>query len=146
MTPPLEGLPLDHIGIAVPELEAASQPYRLLGLRPHGDDELIAAQQVAVRSFQAGASLIELLAPTSEASPIAKFLAKRGAGLHHAAFRVPDIRQTLRQLAASGAELIDQEPRPGRAGSLVAFVHPRWAGGVLIELVEHPNRPPAKVH
>lgn len=146
MTPPLAGLPLDHLGIAVRELEAASQPYRLLGFRPHGDDELIAAQQVAVRSFQAGASLIELLAPTSEASPIAKFLAKRGAGLHHVAFRVLDIRQTLQQLAASGAELIDQEPRPGRAGSLVAFVHPRWANGVLIELVEHPNSPLAKVH
>jgi methylmalonyl-CoA/ethylmalonyl-CoA epimerase len=135
--PLLAGLPIDHIGIAVSDLEAASEPYRLLGLKPLYD-EVITHQQVKVRSFQAGGSLIELLAPTAKDSPIARFIDKRGPGLHHVAFRVTNSAAELKRLKASGAELIDTVPRAGRAGTQVAFLHPRWAGGVLIELVEHP--------
>lgn len=135
--PPLAGLLIDHVGIAVIDLEAASEPYRLLGLIPL-HDEVLEHQQVKVRSFQAGDSLIELLEPTAKDSPIARFMDKRSPGLHHVAFRVKDITAELKRLKASGAELIDTAPRAGQAGTRVAFLHPRWAGGVLIELVEHP--------
>lgn len=135
---PLAGLPIDHVGIAVDNLEAASQPYRLLGLKPL-HDEVLEHQRVKVRSFQAGDSLIELLEPTADDSPIDRFIKKRGGGLHHLAFRVTDIAAELKRLQARGAELIDTEPKPGRANTQVAFLHPRWAGGVLVELVEYPQ-------
>ncbi len=133
------GLPLDHLGIATPDLEIGSAPYIALGLVPDGPDEVVESQHVMVRAFRAGETLIELLAPTAPDSPIAAFLQKRGPGLHHAAFRVVDLETEMTRLQALGVTLLNAEPRPGRAGTRVAFLHPRWGAGVLIELCEHPK-------
>jgi methylmalonyl-CoA/ethylmalonyl-CoA epimerase len=135
--PNLAGLPIDHLGIAVRDLDEASAPYSLLGLLRVGEDELVPSQGVRIRALQAGESLIELLEPTTAESPIAAFLAKRGPGLHHVAFRVDDLQGAVERLVARGARFIDREPRAGRAGTQVAFLHPQWGVGVLIELVEH---------
>ena len=135
--PALRGLPIDHLGIAVKDLEEASLPYQLLGLPVEGEDEVIASQEVKVRAFVAQGSLLELLEPTSPDSPIAKFTEKRGEGLHHVAFRVDDLDEEVERLSAEGARFINSEPRPGRAHTRVVFLHPKWANGILIELVEH---------
>jgi methylmalonyl-CoA/ethylmalonyl-CoA epimerase len=129
--------PIDHIGIATPDLETASAPYRLIGLTPLEPDEEVVSQRVKVRAFQAGESLVELLMPTSPDSPIQSFLEKRGAGLHHVALRVDHLESEIERLQARGAVFINPEPRAGRAGTRVVFLHPKWSGGVLIELVEH---------
>lgn len=129
--------PIDHIGVAVENLEEASEPYTLIGLPIIGNDEFIASQQVKVRALQVGESLLELLEPTSPESPIAVFMAKRGPGLHHIALRVENLEQEVERLQKEGAVFINFEPRPGRAGTRVVFLHPKWAKGVLIELVVH---------
>jgi methylmalonyl-CoA epimerase len=90
----------------------------------------------------AGEPRVELLEPTGPDSPVAKFISKRGPGIHHVAVRVPDIRAALARLKAEGARLVDEEPRNGAGGCLVAFVHPASAGGVLLELVEHAGSEP----
>jgi methylmalonyl-CoA/ethylmalonyl-CoA epimerase len=136
-TPPSLPYPVDHIGIATPDLETASVPYRLIGLKPLEPDEEVASQRVKVRAFQAGESLIELLVPTSPDSPIQRFLEQRGAGLHHVALRVDHLEAEIERLQTQGAVFINPEPRAGRAGTRVVFLHPKWSGGVLIELVEH---------
>lgn len=135
----LQGLAVDHIGIAVRSLAAASLPYQLLGLPQVGADEEVAAQHVRVRALTAGESLIELLEPTSPESPIATFIEKRGEGLHHVAFRVGDLSAEVARLVEQGARFINTEPRAGRAGTRVVFIHPKWTGGVLVELVAHPD-------
>lgn len=127
---------LDHVAIAVRDLDAGAAPWRALGLAPHGPDEVVAEQGVRVRAYQVGDALVELLAPVSEDGPVARFLERRGPGLHHVALRVDDVCRELQRLAALGAELIDHAPRRGRAGTLVAFLHPRWTGGTLVELVQ----------
>jgi methylmalonyl-CoA/ethylmalonyl-CoA epimerase len=132
--------PIDHIGIATPNLETGSAPYLALGLTPLEPDEDIASQKVRVRAFQAGGSLIELLMPTESDSPIASFLERRGPGLHHMALRVDNLEVEIRRLQETGATFINPEPRAGRSGTRVAFLHPKWGGGVLIELVEHQHR------
>jgi methylmalonyl-CoA/ethylmalonyl-CoA epimerase len=129
--------PIDHIGIATPDLETGSAPYVALGLTPLEPDEDVVSQRVRVRAFQAGESLIELLMPTSPDSPIAAYLEKRGAGLHHLALRVDNLEAEILRLQETGATFINPEPRAGRAGTRVVFLHPKWGGGVLIELVEH---------
>ena len=129
---------LDHIAIATPDLEVGSVPYAALGLTPEGPDELVEGQGVWVRAYRVGESLIELLAPAHEESPVARFLAQRGPGLHHLALRVADLPAEMARLRAEGAPFLSQAPQAGRAGSRVAFLHPRWAGGTLLELVEHP--------
>ena len=91
-----------------------------------------------VRAFVVGGSLIELLSPTRPDSPVATFLTRRGAGLHHLALRVDDLEAEMRRLRAAGAVFLNDEPRAGRAGTRVAFLHPKWGAGTLIELVEHP--------
>lgn len=133
------GLPLDHIGIAVYDLEAGSRPYELLGLVPDDDEEL-AAQGVRVRALRGGESLVELLEPTRPESPVQKFLDKRGPGLHHLALRVAGLEDEITRLLAQGARFVSAEPAPspGRHGTRVVFLHPGWTGGVLVELVEHP--------
>lgn len=137
MPPTTLPYPIDHLGIAVADLDAASHPYSALGLpRTHADED-VPDQQVRVRTFHGGGILLELLAPTAPESPIARFLERRGPGLHHMALRVDDLESEIERLRREGAEFIDTTPRPGRAGTRVAFLHPRWAGGVLIELVEH---------
>jgi methylmalonyl-CoA/ethylmalonyl-CoA epimerase len=129
--------PIDHIGIAVNNLEIASVPYMALGFKVVSNDELIESQQVIVRAFQVRDSLIELLAPTSHESPIAGFLAKRGQGMHHIAFRVEHLEAEITRLELEGAEFISSIPRVGRAGTRVVFLKPSWGQGVLMELVEH---------
>jgi methylmalonyl-CoA/ethylmalonyl-CoA epimerase len=128
---------LEHIGIATRALDDALHFWRdALGLElTH--TEVVEEQKVRVAMLPVGEPRIELLEPTSSDSPVAKFLEKRGAGIHHIAVRVDDIRATLSRLKQSGARLIDESPRKGAGGCLVAFVHPSSANGVLLELVEH---------
>ena len=111
-------------------------PSEVLGLHLEASEE-IASQKVLVRAFQTGSSLIELLAPTATDSPIAVFLEKRGPGLHHLALRVENLEAEISRLRATGANFLNPEPRAGRAGSRVVFLHPKWGAGTLIELVEH---------
>jgi methylmalonyl-CoA epimerase len=127
---------LDHIGIAVKDLDAALEFYRdALGLEIEPPEE-VPSQHVRAQFVPIGQSSgrLELLLATAPESPIAKFIEKRGPGLHHITLRVDDIRAALAQLKARGAKLIDSEPRPGAEGALVAFIHPSSAQGVLIEL------------
>jgi methylmalonyl-CoA/ethylmalonyl-CoA epimerase len=129
---------VDHIGIATASLDEALGFWReALGLEVTHTEE-VAEQGVRVAMLPAGEPRIELLEPTGPESPVAKFLAKRGPGIHHVALRVSDIRAALARLKAQGARLVDETPRTGAGGCLVAFVHPASAGGVLLELVEHP--------
>jgi methylmalonyl-CoA/ethylmalonyl-CoA epimerase len=127
---------IDHIGIATTGIDEAARFWReALGLNI-AEAEEVAEQKVRVAMLPLGESKIELLEGTSADSPISKFVEKRGPGIHHIALKVDDIRAALRKLKAEGARLIDQEPRSGVGGCLVAFVHPSSTGGVLLELVE----------
>ena len=128
---------IEHIGIATPRIDDALEFWGdALGLEVTHREE-VAEQGVRVAMLPVGEPRIELLEPTGPASPVARFLEKRGAGIHHIAVRVDDIRAALARLKAKGARLIDEEPRRGAGNCLVAFVHPSTAGGVLLELVEH---------
>jgi methylmalonyl-CoA/ethylmalonyl-CoA epimerase len=128
---------IEHIGIATRELDEALSFWRdALGLEVVETEE-VAEQKVRVAMLPIGESRVELLEPTSDDSPVAKFIAKRGAGIHHIAVRVEDIRESLGRLKEQGIRLIDETPRIGAGGCLVAFVHPSAANGVLLELVEH---------
>jgi LAO/AO transport system kinase len=128
------GPTLDHVGIAVGDLAAALGFYRdAIGL-PADAPEEVASQRVRAHFMPAGGAALELLEATAADSPIAKYVAKRGPGLHHITLRVEDIAATLERLKARGVRLIDEAPRPGAHGSLVAFVHPSSAHGVLVEL------------
>ncbi len=125
---------LDHVGIAVKDLSAALAFYRdALGLEIEAPEDL-ASERVRARFVPVGDSKLELLEATSPDSAIAKYVEKRGPGLHHITLRVEDIRAALAQLKARGARLVDELPRPGAEGALVAFVHPAAAHGVLVEL------------
>ena len=127
---------IDHIGIATRGIEDALAFYRdALGLDA-AETEEVAEQKVRVAMLPIGDSRIELLEATSDDSPIARFLETRGPGIHHIAVRVDDIRAALADLKQKGARLIDEEPRTGAGGCLVAFVHPSSTGGVLLELVQ----------
>ena len=132
---------IEHIGIATHTLDDALQFWRdALGLEVV-DIEEVAEQGVRVAMLPLGEPRIELLEPTGADSPVAKFLEKRGQGIHHIAVRVDDIRATLQRLKEQGARLIDESPRVGAGNCLVAFIHPSSANGVLVELVEHTTRP-----
>ncbi len=127
---------IDHLGIATREIAETLEFWRdALGLHLH-DIEEVPDQKVRVAMLDLGESRVELLEPTSADSPIAKFLEKRGPGIHHIAVGVDDINAALNRLRNHGARLIDESPRPGAGGSLVAFVHPSTANGVLLELVQ----------
>ena len=127
---------LDHIGIAVSDIAAALAFYRdALGLEIEAPED-VASQRVRAHFIPAGEASLELLEATAEDSPIAKYVGKRGPGLHHITLRVDDIGAALGQLKARGVRLIDESPRPGAHGSLVAFIHPASAHGVLVELVQ----------
>lgn len=131
---------IHHIGIATTEIGGAAEMWDdLLGLRADHTEE-VAGQKVRVCMLPLGESRLELLEPMSPDSPISKFLEKRGGGIHHIALSVEDIRATLQALKKKGARLIDQEPRAGAGGCLVAFIHPSSTGGVLLELVQEPLR------
>jgi methylmalonyl-CoA/ethylmalonyl-CoA epimerase len=125
---------LDHIGIAVSNIEDALGFYRdALGLEVEAPED-VASQRVRAHFVPVGDAALELLEPTADDSPIAKYVGKRGPGLHHITLRVDDIAAALAQLEARGVRLIDEAPRPGAHGSLVAFVHPSSTHGVLVEL------------
>jgi methylmalonyl-CoA/ethylmalonyl-CoA epimerase len=131
---------LDHIGIAVANLEKALGFYRdALGLEIDPPED-VPAQRVRAHFIPLGDAALELLEPTSEDSPIAKYLAKRGPGLHHVTLEVDDIAAALSALKARGVRLVDEQPRPGAHGSLVAFIHPSGAQGVLVELKQAVTR------
>jgi methylmalonyl-CoA/ethylmalonyl-CoA epimerase len=130
---------LDHVAIAVKDLPRAIAVYRdALGL-DLAEEEEVAEQQVRTAIFGRGMGRIELICPTTEDSGVARFLNKRGEGLHHICIEVEDIDASLAQLKAQGAPLIDDCPKPGAGGARVAFIHPRGTGGVLIELREGPR-------
>jgi methylmalonyl-CoA epimerase len=125
---------IDHIGIAVGDLDQSLAFFRdALGLELDAPED-VPAQRVRAHFLQAGEAAVELVEPTSDDSPIAKFIAKRGAGIHHLALRVDDIVAALAELKAKGVRLIDETPRAGAHNSLVAFIHPSSAHGVLVEL------------
>jgi methylmalonyl-CoA/ethylmalonyl-CoA epimerase len=134
-TSPME-LPIDHVAIAVPSITAALPIFELLANATGSPVERVEAQKVDVAFVGTGAGRIELLQPTGPDSTVQKFLDKRGAGLHHIAYRVPDIDEALARLRAAGVRLIDEHARPGAGGHRVAFLHPSATQGVLVELVE----------
>jgi methylmalonyl-CoA/ethylmalonyl-CoA epimerase len=132
---------IDHIGIAVANIGDALAFYRdALGLDVEAPEE-VASQRVRAHFIPAGEAAIELLEATADDSPIAKYVAKRGPGLHHITLRVDDIRAALAQLKDKGLRLIDEAPRDGAHGSLVAFIHPSSAHGVLVELKQDLDDP-----
>ena len=127
---------LDHVGIAVEDLEAAVAHYRrTLGVEP-AHRERVEAQGVEEVLFAVGASYIQLLGALGPDTPVGRFLASRGPGVHHVAYRVDDIAAALEHLRAEGVRLVDEAPRPGSRGTTIAFVHPSGMGGVLVELVQ----------
>ena len=130
---------LDHIGVAVRDLEQRLAPYRdVLGLSGIHTEE-VPTEQAKVGFIPLGESEIELLEPTSAEGVLARFMDKRGEGIHHIALAVDNCQATLDRLKAAGIRLVDETPRPGSRGTQVAFIHPSAMGGVLIELVEHPK-------
>ena len=126
---------IHHLGIAVEDLDEAVSTYERFFGGELEHRETVADQGVEAASVRVGASRVELLASLGEETPVGKFLAKRGPGMHHVAYEVDDVRAGLRELEAEGAELIDTEPRRGLFGLQVAFVHPDAVHGVLSELV-----------
>ena len=128
---------LDHLGIAVKSLAEAKKFYERLGLQVM-PEEMVEGEKVRLAMIPVGESRIELLEPTAPDSPIAKFLAKRGEGLHHVALHVDDLSGTVERLKAAGTRLVSDEIKVGAGGHLFVFVHPSSAGGVLVELVEDP--------
>lgn len=127
---------IHHVGYVVADLDAEIPAYRdVLGMEV-GVREVMPEQGVEAVLLGSGPSYVELIAPVTEDTGVARFLAKKGPGMHHVAFAVPHLESTLRELADEGVELIDTVPRRGLGGHMVAFLHPRSTGGVLTELVE----------
>ncbi len=126
---------IDHLGIAVKSLEQAKKFYQQLGMQVM-PEEVVEAEKVRLAMVPLGESRIELLEPINEESPIAKFLAKRGEGLHHVSLRVDDITATVKRLKQQGVRLISEDVKIGAGGHMYVFVHPQSAGGVLLELVQ----------
>ncbi len=129
----MNGLPLDHIGVAVPSIQASAATFEPITGATCSSIEELPEQDVNV----AFVGSIELIEPRSSASPVARFLTRRGPGIHHIAYRVADLRATLQDLNTRGFRLLDEKPRPGARGHLVAFIHPKSTEGTLIELVQH---------
>lgn len=128
---------LDHVAIAVTDLDSALAEYeRLYGIVPT-HREVVAEQGVEEAMLPLGGSFVQLLQPTGPDTPVGAFLARHGEGLHHIAYAVDDIAAALSHLRGEGARLIDDEPRRGGRGALIAFVHPKQTTGTLIELVQH---------
>jgi methylmalonyl-CoA epimerase len=127
---------IDHVGIAVEDLEASVAHYRrVLGVEP-AHREHVEDQGVEEVLFPVGTSFIQLLGALGADTPVGRWLSSRGPGVHHVAYRVPDIADAMDHLRESGARLVDEAPRPGSRNTLIAFVHPRSMGGVLVELVQ----------
>jgi methylmalonyl-CoA/ethylmalonyl-CoA epimerase len=132
---------IDHVGVAVEDLDAALQLYEGVLEMPVVHRETVVEQGVEAILLDVGEGHVELLAPLGPDTPVGKFLARKGPGLHHVAYQVADIAETLTALKAAGVRLIDEAPRVGIRGSLVAFAHPAATGGVLTEIVQ-----PAESH
>ncbi|MDH4043516.1 MAG: methylmalonyl-CoA epimerase [Gemmatimonadota bacterium] len=131
---PLPHAMIAHIGVAVPDLDAALTFYReILGLTP-GAPEVVDGATIVALPF--GESQIELLSPVTTESPIAKFLDRRGPGIHHICLRVPDLDQALARCRDLGYRLVDEQPRTGHGGQRIAFLHPKSTAGILLELTE----------
>ena len=126
---------IDHLGIAVKSLATAKSIYEKLGMTVSAE-ETVEAEQVRLVMVPVGESRLELLEPTSESSTIAKFIAKRGEGLHHISLRVPDLSAAVEKLKKHGVRLVSEEIKVGAGGHRYVFVHPASTGGVLLELVE----------
>jgi methylmalonyl-CoA/ethylmalonyl-CoA epimerase len=128
-----DGLPLDHVAVAVPSLEDACRLFGTISGHRCTEPEILEAQGVRI-AFCGSLEIVEPLGPETS---VGRFLERRGPGLHHVAYRSEDLRADLARLAENGVDLIDAAPRIGTRGHLVAFVHPRSAGGILVELVQH---------
>ncbi len=123
-----------HVGIAVPDLDAALMFYRdVLGLVPHPPET---SDGATIVSLPFGDAEVELLTPNDPASPIAKFLARRGPGIHHVCYRVADLDEALERARSAGYRLVDETPRIGAGGKRIAFLHPKATAGILLELTE----------
>jgi methylmalonyl-CoA/ethylmalonyl-CoA epimerase len=132
-------LDIDHVGIAVDDLDGSVERYRrTLGVEP-SHRERVEDQGVEEVLFPAGTSFIQLLGSLGEDTPVGRFLATRGPGVHHVAYRVDDVAASLVRLRGQGVRLVDEVPRRGSRDTLIAFVHPKEMGGVLIELVQVPG-------
>lgn len=130
---------IDHIGIAVASLDEALKFWeRSLGIKCTGIEE-VAEQKVRTAFLPLGDTEVELLEATDPESPVAKFIEKRGEGIHHLAVRVENLEEALEKMKALGLRMIDEKPRYGAGGARIAFVHPKTAGGVLLELSERPG-------
>jgi methylmalonyl-CoA/ethylmalonyl-CoA epimerase len=141
MTPPagIHPTAIDHVGIAVEDLDEAVRTYTgLLGTEPV-HRERVESQGVEEVLFRSGESYIQLLGALGPETPVGRFLSARGQGVHHVAYRVDDVAGTLQALQADGVPLVDQTPRPGSRGTTIAFVHPKGFRGVLVELVQEPD-------
>jgi methylmalonyl-CoA/ethylmalonyl-CoA epimerase len=131
----LENPRLHHVAVVVADLDEALARYRTLGFAG-GERFVLAEQAVEVATLRSGSGWIELIRPTDPDGPIARYLAKRGEGVHHVAYAVPDLVAALKGLEAAGIRLIDAVPRTGAHGWRIAFIHPESCGGVLTELVQ----------
>ena len=129
---------IDHVGVAVRDLDASVEHYRrTLGIEPV-HREIVEDQGVEEVLFRVGSSYVQLLAATGPDTPVGKFLEKRGEGVHHVGYRVDDVARMIEHLRAEGVPLVDERPRPGSRGTIVAFAHPKGFAGVLVELVQEP--------
>jgi methylmalonyl-CoA epimerase len=129
---------LDHVGIAVPRLDAALEQWGPLIGAPEGPPELVPSNKVRVAFVSVGETHIELLEPADDSSPVARFLASRGPGVHHLAFAVPSVDAALADVLGRGGRVVDEHARPGARGRRVGFAHPSAFGGTLVEFVEGP--------
>ena len=127
---------LEHIGIAVKDLEASNKLFAQLFGKKHYKIEEVASEHVLTSFFETGQSKVELLEGTSPDSPIAKFIEKKGEGIHHIAFEVEDIRAEMQRLEKEGFRILNKEPKRGADNKLVCFIHPKSANGVLVELCQ----------
>ena len=131
---------IDHVGIAVRDLESAVELYRsVLGAEPV-HRERMDADGVEEALFRVGGSYVQLLAPTGPETPVGRFLERRGEGVHHVGYRVDDVAEAVASLKEQGVPMVDDRPRPGSRGTIVAFAHPKGMGGVLVELVQEGGR------
>ncbi len=133
-------LGIEHIGIAIENLDEDAPFWRLLLNNCEYVSEVVKEQKVITEIFDTGLGKIELIKATSPESPIAKFIEKRGKGIHHICLQVADIKLAIKELIDAGVELIDKTPRVGAEGFMIAFIHPKSTGGVLVELSEKPTR------
>lgn len=131
---------IEHIGIAVKDLNSSNALFASLFGKAHYKTETVEREGVKTSFFECGPNKIELLQATTEDSPIAKFIEKKGEGIHHIAFAVEDINQEIKRLTGEGFKMIHKAPKPGADNKLIAFLHPKATNGVLIELCQEINR------